>query len=182
MLLDVSKALAAQGQDIPFSGEVRLSDTQVLGGPVCFIAPARIEGVYASVGDVITLRGMLAFSAEARCARCLADTVLTFETPFDASFALRENPEDPDLYVYDGAWIDITQMAEDAAQLSLPIQWRCSDECKGLCPVCGADRNVTPCTCRTEAKESSLSALKQWLAVEPDAADAAHPAEDEREV
>lgn len=162
MLLDVSKALVAPGNEIPFSGEISLPDTEVLGEAVSYPAAA-LTGVYSSVGNAIVLRGEIKFSAAARCARCLQPGENAYVTSFDASFILEEDPENPDLYVYDGAWIDPMQMAADAALLALPMQLLCRDDCRGLCPVCGADRNETPCACQAEG-QTSLSALKQLLA------------------
>lgn len=163
MLLDVSKALAAPGTEIPFDGELQLSETLVLGETVRFREAARLSGTYTSIGEVVSLKGHIAFAAEARCARCLAQGERAFHVPFEAVFAMSENPEDPDQYVYDGAFIDPARMADDAALLALPMQWLCREDCRGLCPICGANHNHAQCTCRSVEKETSLSALRQLL-------------------
>ena len=43
------------------------------------------------------------------------------------------------------------------------LQWLCNPACKGLCPLCGANRNVTSCSCRMEPAKHPLSALQQLL-------------------
>lgn len=165
MRLDVSKALVAEGQEIPFEAEVPLADSSLMGEAVTYPTPARLKGFYASVGDVIHVRGRMAFEARSRCVRCLEDSAQAFETVFDTVFALSPDPDNPDVYVYDGAWIDLTRMAEDAALLALPMQWHCRPDCQGLCPICGVDRNKTRCSCRTEDAtiQHPFSALQRLL-------------------
>ena len=86
------------------------------------------------------------------------------KTTFDAVFALAPNPDNPDLYLYEGKELDLTDMATDAATLALPMQWRCRPDCKGLCPVCGADRNLTSCSCRQDSgKENPFAVLQQLM-------------------
>lgn len=103
MQLDVSKALNAAGQELPFSGEVVLSDSVLMGEPIVFPAPAALHGLYASVGDAIHVRGQMTFPVRARCVRCLTESERTLTADFDATFALSPDPTDPDLYAYDGA-------------------------------------------------------------------------------
>jgi len=164
MRLDVSKALAAEGEEIPFAGTLDLPGTEVLGEAVTFPVPAELTGSYASVGETVHLRGNMAFTAASRCSLCLKPVKEAFHTSFDAVFSLSKDPGNPDLYAYDGAWIDPAAMAEDAAQLALPMRWLCARDCQGLCPHCGADRNTTSCTCRMEAEtKHPFSALQQLL-------------------
>lgn len=168
MLLDVSKALVAEGQEIPFEAEVALPETVLLGETVTFPSPARLCGVYASIGDTIRIRGTLTFTASAACMRCLKPSAQTIETPVDALYALAPDPANPDLYTYDGAWINPARMAGDMAMLALPMQWLCEAGCRGLCPVCGADRNLTPCTCRQEDAEANPFAALQQMQFKPE--------------
>ncbi len=164
MRLDVSKALVAEGEAIPFAGEVALPETVILGERVLFPGGAKLTGTYTSIGGTIEVCGEMAFEASARCARCLKTAEKAFVAPFDALFSLTPSEDNPDLYVYDGAWIDPLDMACDTAQLALPMRWICAEECKGLCPVCGADQNLIMCTCRIEGDiKHPFSALQQLL-------------------
>jgi len=62
-------------------------------------------------------------------------------------FARVESEENPDRYLFEGTAIDLTQLVEDSILLHLPMRHLCDVNCQGLCPVCGADRNVTQCSC-----------------------------------
>ena len=157
MLFNVSLALAMEGEEIPFVGDVVLQDITMFGETIRFPEPARITGAGASVGKRIKVRGTLFFIAHARCSLCLEPLRSTFTIPLEAEYALSEDvsteDRNPDVYLYDGASIDLTGMVADAVRLALPIQWRCAEDCKGLCPICGADRNKTKCGCKPDKKD-----------------------------
>ena len=54
--------------------------------------------------------------------------------------------------------------SECALFLNLPVFSRCSEGCKGFCPVCGCDLNTVQCSCvREKEKENPFSALEQLL-------------------
>ncbi len=167
MRLDVMGALRAEGQEFPFDVAVLLPDAPLLGETVTFADPARLTGTLSAVGEVIRVRGTLTFTGMSRCMRCLVETSKSMETPVEAVFALAPDPENPDLYLYEGDAIDPLDMAADAATLALPLSWRCGEDCQGLCPVCGVNRNLQPCTCRMEdMPKHPFSALHQLLTEE----------------
>ena len=163
-MLNVSKALMYEGEEFPFEADVELEDTLLLGDPVAFPGTAHLAGQVKAIGDSVQVRGEMEFTASARCALCLKEASRVMKTTFDAVFALAPNPDNPDLYLYEGKELDLTDMATDAATLALPMQWRCRPDCKGLCPVCGADRNLTSCSCRQDSgKENPFAVLQQLM-------------------
>ena len=163
-MLNVSKALMYEGEEFPFEADVELEDTLLLGDPVVFPGTAHLTGHVKAIGGSVQVRGEMEFTASARCALCLKEASRAMKTTFDAVFALAPNPDNPDLYLYEGKELDLTDMATDAATLALPMQWRCRPDCKGLCPVCGADRNVTSCSCRQDSgKENPFAVLQQLM-------------------
>ena len=61
-----------------------------------------------------------------------------------------------------GDMIDLTEVVRQHLVLALPIAPRCSSDCRGLCPRCGADRNAGTCGCDTEGIDPRLQALEGW--------------------
>ena len=48
--------------------------------------------------------------------------------------------------------------------LELPMRFVCSEDCKGICYVCGANRNIAPCTCQEGGeRQNPFSALSELL-------------------
>lgn len=97
---------------------------------------------------------LISVEAEARltvlCARCLEP----FPTTVKPVFEFDAGPEKDEIEVVDEVRQHIL--------LALPTQPLCSAACRGLCPVCGANRNANPCRCAVEGKISSFDVLKNF--------------------
>jgi len=60
---------------------------------------------------------------------------------------------DLDVLYYDELVVPFDSLVEEQVQLELPLKALCRDDCRGLCPMCGADRNLAPCACKPPADE-----------------------------
>lgn len=67
--------------------------------------------------------------------------------------------EDLDLFPYDGERVDLEPLLREQFVLSVPYAPLCREDCKGLCPQCGVDRNATTCACEKPI-DPRLAALK----------------------
>jgi hypothetical protein len=69
----------------------------------------------------------------------------------DAAPASEEGPEvaegDLDLFPFDGDKIDLEPLFREQFVLAIPYAPLCREDCKGLCPQCGIDRNTSTCSC-----------------------------------
>ena len=158
--LDVSDALKYPGQIYPFSADIALPEVDVLGETVCF-APVHLEGTFLGAGEAVSIRAEFCCEARTRCMKCLADVRVPLQISLDERFEHAPDPEDPDLYAFEGSQIDLTECVKNALVLELPMRIVCSEDCKGLCPACGANRTLVPCTClEGGAVANPFSALK----------------------
>jgi DUF177 domain-containing protein len=73
-------------------------------------------------------------------------------------------PDDLDVDFYDTDEIDLGTVIETETTLALPMKPLCRDECQGLCPVCGGNRNLVQCSCQQRAPDPRLAALKDLAA------------------
>jgi uncharacterized protein len=64
--------------------------------------------------------------------------------------------------VYQHGQLDLTALLETETTLALPMKPLCREGCRGLCPVCGGNRNITACACETRAPDPRWAALKDW--------------------
>lgn len=74
--------------------------------------------------------------------------------------------EDEETYPLRGEMLDLQPLVRDSLLLELPLAPLCSDDCRGLCPTCGADLNESPCGC-TETPSDPRWAALEALKVEP---------------
>ncbi len=161
--LNVAPALKNPGQLYPFSAEVLVEPAEVFGEAVCF-APARLEGTVLGAGEAIKLRGVLTGEATMHCARCTADVRIPIRVEVEEIFSLGENVNEPDAYRFEGSEIDLTDCVHDQLLLDLPMRAICSEDCRGLCPTCGQDRNLVSCACLEGGEAvNPFSALKAMV-------------------
>ncbi|CCQ91636.1 conserved hypothetical protein [Nitrospina gracilis 3/211] len=107
------------------------------------------------------------------CSRCLESFRFDVETPIRATFIPAPDPDsleveqelvdsDIELEYYTDQKIDLTQPVYDQIMLSLPMVQLCRDDCRGICPKCGASLNRESCRCEgDEDIDPRLAVLKQ---------------------
>lgn len=114
------------------------------------------------------------------CSRCAEPAELTLDVDFQHHFVGpgqldagdpddldAELEADPDVSEHDGVHIALEPLCIEHAILALPDFPVCSEDCRGLCPVCGTNLNLTSCLCRRDdAVKSTWAALKD-LKLEP---------------
>lgn len=134
----------------------------------------QINGRINRSGQEVRLQGTVTARAEVDCDRCLKSIAVPIETEFDVTYipaadyerteVAELQEEDLSLSVFDGAAIDLDDLVREQVLLALPPRVLCGEECKGLCPVCGADRNQQECACEpkeTDPRWAGLAAFKQ---------------------
>ena len=149
---------------------LRIDDVAALG-PVFADPSWRLESVALEVepdGRDVFVRGRVAASMPQTCGRCLEVFAARVDAPVDVRLlprpAVADNVElgadDLDVDFYDNDELDVARLVENEATLALPMKPLCRPDCRGLCAVCGANRNVTPCTCDARPPDPRLAALR----------------------
>jgi uncharacterized protein len=136
---------------------LRVVDTIVPEG-----AEVEADVTLESLPDGIVVSGVVTAPWEAQCRRCLK--------PVEGHVAARvrelyrQEPVDgDDAYVVEGDRLDLTPLTREAVVLDLPLAPLCRPDCRGLCPVCGADRNETDCGHGGAARDERWAALDALL-------------------
>jgi len=71
-----------------------------------------------------------------------------------------DDVDDVDYAHHDGETLDLLPIVREYIILSVPITVHCKEDCRGLCPLCGADKNQGDCACQPVGKLSPFSALR----------------------
>lgn len=162
-IVSVVELLGRPGASRPV--DLELAAPEGLALPLVEIdQPLRLVGVLESVVDGILVRGELDLGLRMSCARCLqpvqqavqADVVELFNDPDDA-----EHPDDvePGYEIRDCA-IDLDTLLRDVVVPAVPVAPKCREDCAGLCPTCGVDRNEVGCDCADEVQDDRWAALE----------------------
>src|SRR5713101_7617826 len=115
-------------------------------------------------GEDLLLTGTLHGELMGRCARCLEEYPLPLAREFTMVLTplrtigreVELNQEELSASFYSGENIDLSALIQEQVLLALPSQPLCGEECRGLCPQCGANLNLEPCECRPTWKDPSL--------------------------
>lgn len=139
-------------------------------------APPEVSGKVKRSGSEVRLRGKISATAEVDCDRCLKAVSVPIETDFDVTYVPEEEyrsgeaaelqEEDLSLSVFDGEAIDVDELVREQVMLAMPARALCTDECKGLCPTCGADLNAEQCGCQEREIDPRWAALKSVMSDE----------------
>ena len=134
-------------------------------------APLKLNATAELLGAEIRIRGHLATSLETSCDRCLGAVEIPVSRDFDLfyrpmkSIAKEEEIEIPademEVGFYSGDGIELADVATEQVILSVPMKVICGIECRGLCPVCRVNRNLTPCNCVPPQHDSPFASLKE---------------------
>jgi len=111
-------------------------------------------------GSRVSVRGQLSGRTRLECVRCLKafeqTVVPKFEAYAERSGSSRHPSEQDELerdgymLFHDGRRLDLGPVARETLLLETPMAPRCREDCRGLCPRCGADLNDGPCGCAPE--------------------------------
>jgi uncharacterized protein len=123
-------------RDLPAPPDWRLELVQVPAGRTVEL-DLRLESVVDGVLVSIELHAPL----EAECGRCLDPVADSLEVSVAELFCYEPDPDDDELPVLDGDFVDLEPVLRDAVVLALPFNPVCSEDCAGLCVTCGARLN-----------------------------------------
>ena len=137
--------------------------------------PLHADGTVELLGNTlgeIRVRGHLKVEIEGDCDRCLEKA----QFPIDSDFDLFYRPPQPagrpagevelhegeaEIGFYEGGGLHLNDILREYVLLSMPMHLVCSEACKGICPVCGQNRNVRACACEVKPVDDRWAALKR---------------------
>jgi len=132
--------------------------------------PVELEFDLHKDKDRFRVEGTVRTVLELPCSRCLE----AYRLPVDTAVDLRYLPtaerssedeaevadEDVDISYYQDDQIDLSELLREQFYLALPMKPLCQDDCRGLCPQCGVNRNTGTCECGPGWEDPRLAALK----------------------
>ena len=132
-------------------------------------APA-VSGQIRQQARRVHVSGRVTARAKVECDRCLKPVELATDSRFKLEYVTTEDyqaqqaveltEEDLDLSVFDGEAIDIDELVTEELLLAVPDHVLCGENCRGMCAVCGVDKNSTECGCEAQTVDPRWAGLK----------------------
>lgn len=164
MKLDITAILKNSDERIDFDYGADLSELTLTYGERPVTQPVRVCGAVFSAHGAVTLELTASGVLQLQCDRCGKPLEQSFEIPFTAMVSAEPDAEESEkLVVAENSRLDLDHLAQTALLLSLPSKQLCSEACKGLCPLCGADLNLGDCGCNRQRIDPRLEGLKKLL-------------------
>lgn len=162
MLIQVKSILHTPGKHLDFHFEMDLSDVEFAGRyPIS--RPVIVEGEVRNRADVLYLELAAQTTLDAVCDRCGKAFLQEKVVPFRCILAEEVQNEDSDeIVLLEDDQVDVGELARTEFILEMDTKTLCSEDCKGLCPRCGADLNLGPCSCKKEV-DPRLAVLAKLL-------------------
>ena len=147
-------------------GDVEIANSVTQSTPLKSEGSAQLLG--HSLGE-IRVAGRLDVTLTAVCVRCLESTVLPVRKNFDLVYVPNGEPGGGETEVdesaievgfYEGSGIELNDVLREVVLLALPMQMTCGEDCKGICPNCGQNRNQSSCDCEQKVEDERWNGLK----------------------
>lgn len=165
--VEIGGILHELGSSIVVEDRVPVGDLDTEDTRFRLVEPPLVNGILTNAGDGIVLNGTVSAAIETDCVRCLEPFVFSVTAPLEGLYTTAEKaaelPEDQEWDpIHSGDTVDIAAAIESALRLELPFAPLHAEDCAGICPVCGCNRNETECSCDSaQGAEGPFDMLKE---------------------
>jgi len=168
MIISVLQAKVELGQHHPFKFATTADKLNLALDSPFAQSEIVISGESINLGDSLLVTGTIEATGQYECSRCLDGYKLKESIVFNECFREKSQPlsqgqSEDDFLIYEGDTIDIDELICEHLLLNEPLKTLCSENCRGLCPVCGVNHNHTECNCTLTTVDPRFAVLSQFI-------------------
>ena len=163
MKIDLRELINGKVEAIPFEIDYNIDIEELFEATrITEATPIHTTGKIIMIGSELFLEmdmdGQLTFN----CSRCLTSVEMNFNKKLNKMLLAKES-DDLDTIVIVKNQLDLVETIKEEIIVSLPTQVLCSEDCKGLCPVCGINLNYETCSCEDEKIDPRFEILDDFF-------------------
>ncbi len=155
MILDLTEISANYDNTLNFSREIEMENKEVFGSSMIFEKPVLVSGFAKNMSGTIEIFATLKGSFKTECARCGGEA----EYSFNINYVNTVGDGEEELRMENNK-VDLTDVFYEEIICEKPMCVLCKPSCKGLCPKCGSNLNVTDCGCPSFESDAVWEKLK----------------------
>lgn len=156
----------------PFDAEIGPGAIDYQDSKLRQVSPLKASGEARLVSEAlgeIKVSGHLKVDMEADCDRCLEPAPFAIDSEFELFYRpvaegygdeKEIDDDEAEMGFYEGDGVELNDVLREFVLLSLPMQRVCKEDCKGICPACGQNRNLKECQCHPAPLDDRWSALR----------------------
>jgi len=168
MIIDIDR-LPREGLKISKNFEFLHDD--IVEEDAVLLHPLHADLSVRKMGEAVYVKGKIKTLLSFVCSRCLIPFEFPVDSPFDLIYLPEEfavakeglDGDDLNISFYFSRKIDLREVVLEQLNLTFPVKPLCSEECQGICPVCGKNINSGDCSCVSRDSDSRLEKLKIFL-------------------
>ncbi len=170
MKLSIRDLQKGEGKFLPYSGTLALKQDVDQARPLLTI---NLQAAY--IPPRVLVKGKWWADLQGECSRCLEKFKYHLEDNFYEEFtqlpgvstepkgeAGRLKLEKGEKFVFRGEVLDLSEYFRQLYLILQPLKLLCREDCQGLCPFCGANKNKEQCSCRQEEIDPRWAALREF--------------------
>ncbi|MBP1545096.1 MAG: DUF177 domain-containing protein [Oscillospiraceae bacterium] len=146
MVIGLRQLYEITGESLDISSEVSPERLNEIHG-YSFIGPVSLKGIVQNRAGVVSLNYCAELTITAECDRCLSGFERSYSFDFEHILVRSLNGDNDDYVVTENDKLELDELAVNDILLQMPTKLLCKEDCKGLCPKCGADLNISDCSC-----------------------------------
>jgi uncharacterized protein len=127
------------------------------------LPPLSVRGYAVNYEGKIEIDFEISSKVEMLCSRCIENYIGDIHVSSNHIFVKEGFQTDEEQQLYKGDEIDLTEIVLNEITAELPMKPLCTTDCKGLCPVCGKNKNHAECGCKAVEIDSRLQVLQKLL-------------------
>ncbi len=163
MVLDLKGFLNGGNREIEINNSFDFTGEEYLGEAL-FPELVKVVGKVSNKADVSRIQLECVVTVSKPCDRCGKPTTKTFSVLIDRVLVRELEGEDDDEFILiPDEKLDLAELCLGEIYLALPMKHLCSEDCKGICTICGKNLNTDSCECETKNIDPRLEILAKLL-------------------
>lgn len=164
MLIDLSDVLSTDHKTVTHTVPVDMTEVKTDFGvfQVTSAEDVELRITHEKEGE-LSIDGRTSMVISIPCDRCLQDVPTQFDLDFQKNIDLKDDTEAEELdeknYI-DGYILDVYKLLYNEILVGWPMKVLCSDDCKGICSVCGQNLNESTCDCESTDLDPRMSVIR----------------------
>ena len=165
MIIDISDILSCENKEITKKVQIELTSfVSRLGEfPITKAAPIELK-IANRENKQLLIQGDVDLTVSIPCSRCLEEVPTEVHFEIDKEIKLENsviNDEEVDETDYlIGFDLDVDRLIYEEILVNWPMKVLCSEDCKGICKVCGINLNKGDCNCQRTELDPRMAAFQ----------------------